>query len=902
MFHPKSQHSTAAGHKLHGLRDDEVIGGYPNPSSRRFLAEKWKSLSAEDQLVLRATRSKRGIRCYVCGSLGFFRENCPNSCESLPPTPDSDDSDSFSTRRKKPADEKQNDNQPLQASHPIINSSSSLSSLPAHPIAAFWGRQGPTLAGGDSEGDEEDEEEEEKLTMFKIKQKLNPYILREQSEAKIDELRESDQHHGNHAFFAKADETYARNVAELTLHQVMRRLMRLLERQLMKNASDLEATFDTTLLAPPMEKEGKTFYPKEFTKNKDYREYFYARDMNKHKHAKLQYKNQASLRPSDDLDTLFRGESLSTDHLYIVKENAGESIHAKNTWKSIYGRHDLLANSDPSMAAKQRKLDKMFRSQGQWIRMQKKNMEFKNDRYEHLVFILRREMEKEHARETKLLLASKHEQKSVAVDLWQERLSSVDTMISVLKKYHFTAGAEEADFLLYCLHSWFDKSHHKVHSQHTPHHKHEEKAQQQHTEEEMKILEGKGTGDEEESVTTIKLTHNENQGRSLIAKSTNPYFQDSEFLIYMKKKEEKIYNLSKKGSVFTAEKHRQDVEERKKRQEEKRKAMTESAMLAENATGRRRGDKLPPLEQVMEMAKTHTLKVEEKEERVKRNRELIESLKPKDSFVPRRVVHPREKDMRRIQKRMQSFEVAGLGNRIRQGKDDDFAHALPALIPIPKAFDGDTPMISHTAKNIVYNLKKNMVLSDTGYTPQTVVPLYVRTTLLELEGTSKDGDPTQDELAKDRRYSHYLGRPLIRFNAEDNEQQKKTLNEHSYSNLSSSTRHRHSSSMMQKESLDLQQQQSALVKDLTALHFTSSSANDKQSTKSNRLHLPISLSRSISAGQSTAHIQELPVSIKDKKKRVEDARLNPMTRSLVRMAFTNPDPSLSDLKYLDDEF
>jgi hypothetical protein len=51
-----------------------------------------------------------------------------------------------------------------------------------------------------------------------------------------------------------------------------------------------------------------------------------------------------------------------------------------------------------------------------------------------------------------------------------------------------------------------------------------------------------------------------------------------------------------------------------------------------------------------------------------------------------------------------------------------------------------------------------------GYTPQTVVPLYVRNTLYEKEGTSVMGDPTQEELALDRRYSHYLGRPLVRFN------------------------------------------------------------------------------------------------------------------------------------------
>lgn len=58
--------------------------------------------------------------------------------------------------------------------------------------------------------------------------------------------------------------------------------------------------------------------------------------------------------------------------------------------------------------------------------------------------------------------------------------------------------------------------------------------------------------------------------------------------------------------------------------------------------------------------------------------------------------------------------LAGLGRRIRQGKDTDPAHALPALIPIPRAFDGDSKIESYTADNIVYGLKKQMVLSDIG--------------------------------------------------------------------------------------------------------------------------------------------------------------------------------------------
>jgi hypothetical protein len=50
-----------------------------------------------------------------------------------------------------------------------------------------------------------------------------------------------------------------------------------------------------------------------------------------------------------------------------------------------------------------------------------------------------------------------------------------------------------------------------------------------------------------------------------------------------------------------------------------------------------------------------------------------------------------------------------------------------------------------------------------GYTPQRLIPLYVRNTLLEKNGTTPGGDQCQTVMAVDRRYSHYIGRPLNRF-------------------------------------------------------------------------------------------------------------------------------------------
>jgi hypothetical protein len=53
--------------------------------------------------------------------------------------------------------------------------------------------------------------------------------------------------------------------------------------------------------------------------------------------------------------------------------------------------------------------------------------------------------------------------------------------------------------------------------------------------------------------------------------------------------------------------------------------------------------------------------------------------------------------------------------------------------------------------------------ADIGYTPKAMLPLYVRNTLREANGTTAAGDQTQDVMDKDKRYTHYMGRPLNRF-------------------------------------------------------------------------------------------------------------------------------------------
>jgi hypothetical protein len=187
-----------------------------------------------------------------------------------------------------------------------------------------------------------------------------------------------------------------------------------------------------------------------------------------------------------------------------------------------------------------------------------------------------------------------------------------------------------------------------------------------------------------------------------------------------------------------------------------------------------------------------------------------------------------------------------------------------------------------------------MILSDIGYASQSMVPLYVRNTLMEKEGTSQHGDPTQEELSKDRRYSHYIGRPLIRFNpptvlpsiAQEEARKAKDLAE---------------KERKKKEKEDFLASK-FLKNDLSALNesFNTSSSTFKGSS---------TLSSTV-ANNKDSHGKEVMTHKKKEKDSQKSDTLQhdrgfessePLSNSLVRLVFKK-EPNLKDLKYLDDEY
>jgi hypothetical protein len=1026
----------------------ELNPDYPNAVARKYLAHEWKKLSLEEQILLKAKRTKRGIKCDICGLVGYFRENCPNQCQSPPSTPDSLASTPREKKKKKSKKEKKKKEEEKVSFEPTLQSleqpslSESVAEMKSDPdlaqesvstqsVGIFWGSKSQTESSLKEKQAKKattshfpsssSSTANNELSTSLLKKKVDLTNARPDATKRLNELTESDQKLGDFSFYNYSETNYDRNLAELTLQQVMRRLIRLLQKQLSHNIEELESTFDVTLLNPPASKVSKHFYPPELKDDPILREY-YLKQESKKKDDKLSYRYQGALRPLDDLD-IIRGGNTDYSELYHTKKNAGESMHAKNTWKSVLAKNDTLANSDPSLVRKQKKIDALFENQSKWIKLQSMDMKFRNDRFEHLVYIIQSEIEKEHSRENRLLLTldNKSMEKTVAMDLWQERLTAVDLMVKVLQAYKFTAGLEEADFLLYCLSAWQGEWKKKVTTKKKSNsdlmspQKGNDEGNVTITEEISSLLspsskateQTKGSNslllrkqstlntistandaslfddnnnntddddehDEDTNALPLSISDMRNRKnkkntkkkktgvnynrRDLVASVTNPYFQDTQFLESLKKKHDKMFEKSKQGMVFTAVQQREMMAKEKEKQEKllsdldkqnqpssmqtleslmkmKSTKPVESALNAHefdhdrmmrmksstsvnsmnlatisndysvgsvntNLTNNYQSAPsmvdsmidLPSLEEITSHAMQHKEEIDELEEKKqKKQKELMSFLKPKENqaIVRHRFIHPKEIDAQHIAKMKQSFKRAGLANRIRKGRDDDLANVLPALIPVPQAFDGDSQTVSHTGQSIIFKLKKNMVLSDLGYARQSIVPLFVRNTLMEKEGTSKHGDPTQEELNRDRRYVHFVGRPLVRFNPPEEE---------TSTALGSSTADNH---------------KRRTGRNPTSLSPLSHSSSTSSFLKNDLAALNESFASTMKAKPTTADgvgggggEQQLDKKIRKENKQLQEevkAMNIPITNSLVRLVFKK-EPSLEDLKYLSDEF
>ena len=151
-----------------------------------------------------------------------------------------------------------------------------------------------------------------------------------------------------------------------------------------------------------------------------------------------------------------------------------------------------------------------------------------------------------------------------------------------------------------------------------------------------------------------------------------------------------------------------------------------------------------------------------------------------------------------------------------------------------------------------------------------MLPLYVRNTLLESNGTTLGGDQNQDVMATDRRYSHVMGRVLNRFEPD-------SANSHDVISQTGSTGY----GLSTKKSAQKNRLQKNVHRDsLSSFDHSISSKQSLLSSNENRM----------------AYKKQLRNDIAEKEK----VKSLPLSQSLVRLVFAKPSPSLNDLHYLDE--
>ena len=813
----------------------------PNESARKKLAEEWKQLSTTDQIRLRAIRAKRGISCNLCGNVGYYRENCPNKCFYRPDSPDSMDSTPPVSPREQPP-----------------------------TVGVLWGEMG----FGHDYNAPENKAKLENLRTQQLQQKRH--------------FKEADAPLLSHDFLSKADRGYARQNAELNLHQVMRNMIRVLERQLKANQVELNDPADATLLVPPVKMPGETFYPDELSKKySQYRDYYYAKSFKEStKHKAHMYRGAS--RTEDALDAILRGGDNQQHLLYEPDPNACQSIHSKLGWKNPLAKGDVLANSDPDQVAKDKQVKQLFAQQGEWSRLQKTAMAFKNDRFDHFVTVLREEIEAEHKREEKILLTeSKRDEQHRRAEAFLKQLEAVDRLLRTAESYSFTAGTEEMDYLLFQLRTWResqDESGARVRGRRADLRKQYEESglpvpaklwkitnkdrekgygpdgrlsEVVRRQREAHAAANRRSGDDDfsamaESLSSAKETTLENGlqktvpphprpkktkkkavgGTGLAASvgGVSPYEMSTADIIVKKRpgqkaKEKKERALAKKREAEEKERLRQN------QAEVARIAMGEgpggnddddssmgshsaasgsgsgSASDAstfatdvhldgnglwrgpsafESSVGRIQdnfgdwGDAKAEKTTRRAYSKARRVRKREMEEK-ERARRLAEArgefdrakAAKKNKFASNVGVltykpTPEEVDEMENKVVREAFEGAGFGTHIRNGGYEQAnLHKMPALIPIPKTFEepGDPALAlkSYAARKVMDNTTSRLQDKLSGRIRNQLLPLYVRNTLIEKNGTSVDGDQTQEVLQKDRRYNHTYGRAVAVF-------------------------------------------------------------------------------------------------------------------------------------------
>ena len=258
-----------------------------------------------------------------------------------------------------------------------------------------------------------------------------------------DRLQNEDSNIPPFQYLRDAPSSYHTSMDDLTLFQVLRKVIRLMELTLKKHILNLESKDNSSILIPPPTLHDNDITRKALLEFKEYRDYFY-----KKLERKSNVKPRGNITKLENVDTLYgEGHDETAKSMYQASLSS-TSMHNSVGWKSVLGNEEYDAVS----LAEQKISSPVPKSN--WHILQDMHMKTFNDNLEHLIHVIRNELKEEHNRERRILTADSDQSRRIKSKIWSERLDAADRIIQTLLIYKLSSGAEEADFYIYTLKNW----------------------------------------------------------------------------------------------------------------------------------------------------------------------------------------------------------------------------------------------------------------------------------------------------------------------------------------------------------------------------------------------------------------------------------------------------------------
>ena len=334
-----------------------------NETIIKKLCQKWLRLSEDERAKVRSVRARQGISCGICGKIGYFTQICP--CQ----TPSS------------------------------TEVATSKSGNP--PVAVFWGSSNQIKTVDIGEASILAKKEKERLEV-------------------------TDKKARSYDYFQNVGESYHSNIADLTLFQVLRKLIRYVHELLLKNAVHLESKYDRTILMPPDNAFDEKGARKALMMYRDYQPFLYKKEAKQ----EVAQKGKASKQ-------------------LTAEKACNGSIYSNSGWRSTISidDSDALSLAEPRSSS-------LPPPRATWHSLQAERMRHHNDGFEHLVHIVGCELKSEHLREGRLLTCPSSERSAIESKIWCERFDAADRIIQTMLIYKISSEAEDWDYFVYGLKQW----------------------------------------------------------------------------------------------------------------------------------------------------------------------------------------------------------------------------------------------------------------------------------------------------------------------------------------------------------------------------------------------------------------------------------------------------------------